>query len=247
MKMNVLRAVRTLGLGLAVAFSFALNAHAGAYVGKWDPPYGDPFNDLGWRGEIKIDAPTDCGATAGFTGIVTCAPGAAVVSYAFVELYLLADPSTTIDTLTFAPPAPASFTVNKLQFTSGDLTGAVTGRSDWIYNADYDVDFALQFSVNGILATPLPGRITVPTDYSGPILIFRDKVCVEEHHKRGDYDHDDECDDYKFAYGANDLKSPDSRPTITFSAVPEPGSLALVLSGALLAGGLYRRQRADRA
>jgi hypothetical protein len=242
MNFQLFRSVRAVLLGLVAAFAAAGAANATAYVGKWDPAYGDPFNNLGWRGEINIDAPGDCGASSGFTGIVTCAPGAAVVNYAFVELYLLSDPGTTIDTLTFAPPAPATFTVNKLQFTAGELTGAVTGMSSWLYNADLDVNFALEFAVNGVVGTPLPAGMTVPTDYSGPILIYQDKTCIEEHHKRGDYDHDDECDCYKFTYGTNDLVSTASRPVLAFAAVPEPGSLALVLAGGLMAGGLYRRR-----
>lgn len=244
MKYSAIRALRAALLGLVTAFAAAGSAHAIVYQGKWDPAYGDPFNDLGWRGEIKIDAPTNCGAAAGFTGMVTCAPGAATVLLATVELYLLSDVDTVINTLTFAPPAPATFTVNKLQLAGGLATGFVTGRSAWLYDATYDVNFALEFAVNGVVGTALPAGMTVPTDYSGPILIYQDKVCIEEHHKRGDYDHDDECDCYKYVYGTNDLKSADSRPVLTVSVVPEPGSLALVLAAGLLGGGLHRRLRA---
>lgn len=243
MKSFVLRCARALLLGMAASLAAVTAANATVYVGKWDPPYGDPFNNLGWRGEITVDAPTNCGAAAGFTGLVTCAPGAATVLFASVDLYLLSDPNTTIDTLTFAPPAPATFTVNQLQFTGGVETGFVTGRSAWLYNADLDVNFALEFAVNGIVGTPLPAGLTVPTDYSGPILIYQDKTCVEDHHKRGDYDHDDDCDRYKYVYGTNDLTTAASRPVLSISAVPEPGSLSLVLAAAMVGGGLHRRLR----
>jgi hypothetical protein len=236
-----MRSIRALALGMVAWLAFVGPAHALAYVGRWDPAYGQPFNDLGWRGEIKVDSPTNCGAAADFTGIVTCAPGAAVVNYSFVELYMLSDPSTTVDLLTFAPPAPATFTVNMLEFADGAITGLVTGRSDFIYDPVEDVDFALQFAVDGIMATPLPGRIGVPTDYTGPILIFRDMICIEEHHKKGDYDHDEDCDDYKFAYGTNNLTDVANRPVVTFSVVSEPGTLALVLFGVLAGAGLRRR------
>jgi len=210
---------------VAVA-AFVSSSQAAVYVGNWIAPYGDPFGDLGWRGEVQIDAPTNCGAATGFSGVVTCSAGAATVSYAFVEFYSLSDPAlATQNTLGFAPPAPASFTVNKLELDNGSLTGVVTGRSDFVFDSMNNVDFALQFAVDGILATPLPGRITVPTDYSGPILIYRETV-------NGGY-----------LYGTNNLTNAANRPVLTFAQVPEPGTLALLALGLVSFAASRRRKQ----
>jgi hypothetical protein len=242
MRDQLMRRLRASAFVLVALLGFAAAAQAAVYVGKWDPPYGEPFDNLGWRGEIKIDAPTNCGAGSGFSGVVTCTPGAATVSYAFVELYLL-DQGPTFPTASLLTFAPVSLSVTSLEFTGGVLTGAITTRSAFIHDPLNDVDFALQFVLDGLPSVPglpdVPGADT----YSGPVLWYRDKVCIEEHHKKGDYDHDDDCDCYKTITGVNDLNSPDTKPNLVFTQVPEPSSLALVLVAGLAAGGLRRGAR----
>lgn len=243
MRVSIVRRLRAALFAAAVACGAVVPAQAAVYVGVWDPPYGPAFPNLGWRGEIVIDAPTSCGTSDNFTGIAPCAPGAAFVSSAFVELYLL-DTSPTFPTVNTLVFDPLSMNVTQLAFTGGDLFGAVTSRSNWVFDAVNDAYFALQFAYEGMAVAPgissLPGGDT----YSGPLLWYKDQVCVDNYRrKHGGYDEgeDVECAKWRTVYGTNDLVSADTRPALTFNRVPEPGSLALVLAGGLAALRLRRR------
>lgn len=241
----LLRRLRGLLLAVAAGGFFA-TAQAAVYVGVWDPPYGQPFTDLGWRGEVRIDAPTSCGAASGFSGTTPCTPGAAYFTSAVVELYRLTGPNAgeTYNTLSFTP---STMNIVQLAFVAGELVGAVSARSNWLWDATQDALFALQFAYQGMTVSPgnlsqYPGGST----YTGPVLWYKDKVCVDKYKREhgGHYDPDEEheCDRYKEVIGTNDLVNPETRPTITFSQVPEPGTLALALAGGIAALRLRRRQ-----
>jgi hypothetical protein len=242
MREKLIRAARSALAATAAVLGLVTTSHAAVYVGTWDPPYGNAFPNLGWRGEIRIDAPTNCGASPTFTGLAPCAPGAAFVTSAFVELYLLDTGPTfpTYNTLTFTP---SSMNIVSLGFDSSGLTGAVSSRSNWIYDATMDAEFALQFAFNGMAVAPSLPNVLGADTYSGPVLWYKDMVCIREHRRRHDYDHDDECEKYKTITGTNDLASAATRPDITFSQVPEPGSLALVLAGMMGVVGVRRGAR----
>ena len=45
----------------AAALGTAAPARAAAYVGAWDPTYGAPFTNLGWRGTVYFDLPASPG------------------------------------------------------------------------------------------------------------------------------------------------------------------------------------------
>lgn len=242
MREKFIRAARKAMAAMAAVLGFVTTSHAAVYVGAWDPPYGNAFPNLGWRGEVVINAPTNCGASASFTGVAPCTPGAAFVTSAFVELYLLdTGPALpTYNTLTFTP---SSMNVVNLAFSGGALTGAVTSRSNWIYDATMDVEFALQFAFGGMAVAPTLPKVTGASTYSGPVLWYKDMVCIREHHARNDYDHEEECEKYKTVTGTNDLASAATRPQLSFTQVPEPSSLALVLAGMMGVVGVRRTAR----
>ena len=60
--MTPLRAARLLrrALALATLGLAAQTAQASYVVGVWDPTYGPPFTDLGWRGTVTVDVPAAC-------------------------------------------------------------------------------------------------------------------------------------------------------------------------------------------
>ena len=71
MAVSLLRTLFNRSLALvALAAAAAGPAQAVYVVGNWDPDYGTPFGNLGWRGTITIEVPSACLASpvpAGYT------------------------------------------------------------------------------------------------------------------------------------------------------------------------------------
>lgn len=98
--------VRKAATALLVAFSGLFGvvgpAQATLVVGSWDPPYGAPFPDLGWRGDSLFYVADDCHTTGGILLFLQCSAGDMEVLNAKVELYNLAAPAVTVQTLDFS-------------------------------------------------------------------------------------------------------------------------------------------------
>ena len=126
MTLNVLRKILTAAAVCATLTVAAVGpAHATYVVGSWDPAYGAPFTNLGWRGTTTSDIPDNCLAL-GPVGTVlnngTACSLMTVVS-AQVEFYDLRDTSqTTVDTLNFI-----DLTVSSIFLDT--QTGALRGLS----------------------------------------------------------------------------------------------------------------------
>lgn len=185
-------------------------AHAAVYSGIWDPPYGSPFTNLGWRGTATYFVPDTClpGGTVIVDNYSGCG-GAAAVTSAQVEFYDttagLNPPS--IATLVFNP---ASLVVDDLNFVGGQLTGLSTwGGSDYVDPtvnlAAYGVGSNTEFTLFFTLA-------------DGPRLGWKD--CGYYGYATTHY-YEPEC-----SFGTNDIVNfPVTDFTIT--RIPEPGTLAL--------------------
>jgi hypothetical protein len=141
------------GLALAVA-CLAGPAQAAVYTGVWDPTFGNPFTNLGWRGQAQYDVPGSCepSGSGDISNAVDCG-GLASISSAMVELYdVTASGQPTLATLVFNP---ASMTVNTLRYVDGVLTQLSSGASALVdptedlsaFNVDASVSFFLQFSL----------------------------------------------------------------------------------------------------
>lgn len=109
-----------LRLALAAAASAALVAPSQAALvqGDWDPPYGAPFPDLGWRGTATIEVPLACLALSGtvVNDGSLCPLMTPVI--ALVEFFDLADPIPTAETLDFG----GSVAVDRIFVSSGAVT-----------------------------------------------------------------------------------------------------------------------------
>ncbi len=113
--------LRYLG-GLACAAAMAMPAQAALVQGDWDPPYGAPFSDLGWRGSATIHVPTSCLAFSGTVLNDTESCDEATVVSAIVELYNVASPEVTAETLIFTgATAVDSFFVQDGEVTAFSL------------------------------------------------------------------------------------------------------------------------------
>lgn len=106
MPLNALRKLFTAAAACTALFLVPLgDAHATYVVGDWDPPYGLPFTNLGWRGTSTSDIPAACLALGNVGTVVNngvACPLMNVVS-AQVEFFDLSDINqTTVDTLDFS-------------------------------------------------------------------------------------------------------------------------------------------------
>jgi hypothetical protein len=217
---------------VVLAAALSGSAHAAIFNGVWDPKFGAPFvtdlpfgapNNLGWRGPIDTTfffVPDSCvpTGTATINNADDC-DGAAAVTSARVELYnfdlgLNAPPVATLDF------NPASMTIGDMRFVDGELTQLSTTRSNsvdptdslWQFGVAWNVEFRLFFTFgDDVLA-------------DGPHLEWRQ--CYSPTALTSAYPH---C-----ASGINNpTNDPDLVPELRITLVPEPGSLALALLGAL--------------
>lgn len=106
MPLNALRKLFLAAAACTTLFVASVGpAHATYVVGDWDPAYGAPFTNLGWRGTSTSDIPAACLALGNVGTVINngvACPLMSVVS-AQVEFFDLTDISeTTIDTLDFS-------------------------------------------------------------------------------------------------------------------------------------------------
>lgn len=79
-------------------------AQAVVVSGNWDPAYGAPFTNLGWRGSVALAIPDDCSelpAGVRLVGAPGCSTPWTVLS-ALVEFYDVTNPLPTVETLDFS-------------------------------------------------------------------------------------------------------------------------------------------------
>lgn len=193
--------IRRLALLLAV---FSGSANAAVYTGVWDPTYGNPFTNLGWRGTAEYFVPDTCvpGGTIDISNSIDCS-NAAIVTQAQVEFYdINASGQPTISTLVFNP---ASLIIGTLSYVAGELTQLTTTGSNYVspvedlsaFGVNSNTEFSLFFTLDG------------------PRLAWQQ--CYDEYFTYAAYC---EC-----ASGVNDATQ--FPATFTITRVPEPGTLAL--------------------
>lgn len=217
-----------IGIGLMTS---ALTSNAAVFRGSWDPSFGEPYPDLGYRGFADFFVPDECLDGTGWFADGSC--GDMSLLAATVELYdaTLGPSAPTIDTVVFAPPAVDPDPVLGV-FVQFDPS---TGRNE-VVGADTSI-FGPQFGSG-------PG-------YSGnlwlefvsgqmPIITLLDTISALDVVPNGAFLHACLPDENEASLCSTPEVTTTNPGVVTFQRVPEPGSLALVI-GALAAGWAARR------
>jgi len=227
---------KSLRLALIAAAAGAMlgPANAAVYTGNWDPAYGTPFPNLGWRGEATFVIPDICGTPA--TLSVFACPGMALLD-ATVEFYdtTVAGPAPALATLLWPvaagpnPPAPlfqATFLggmLNSVQ--SGYLGPGLVPASSFAGIDNYE--FHLEFLPTGARLTHYQSGL------ESSLSVQQCAMAAEG-------------TEYEKYCGFSNSNGEGERMTFalaTVAAVPEPQSYALMLSGLVAAGIASRRRR----
>jgi hypothetical protein len=233
----------------AATLALAGNTHAAVYSGSWDPNFGAPFTNLGWRATAQFYVPDACAAAVG-TGSLgvdtygsTANCGGIELRNTLVEFYDVTDPDkVAIDTLTVGKYTAltscdeygCSFLddqfIDSVDFVDGIVTGFVTSFSLFNFTDGSFVTgrgFGLDAIICGANPDPLclqnyefALKLTLQTTSSGPNAAGSALLARDD----------------------NGTSSSSNTPNVQFGLIPEPGGLALV-GAALGALALTRRRR----
>jgi hypothetical protein len=222
-------------------------ANAGNIRGSWDPQFNSYFTGVGFRGQITFFVPNDClgSGTPGTTAYIgdgdSCSLDGMSLVDAEVVLYDTGDPQIVLSTITFAPPVQAPDPILGILVEYAPESDAVPGA--WrVIGLDTD-------PIGPKLSDPEP-LLDLPETFPQWLYLqfasgSASSPNIEDLPDAGAYLLPTTCSDCSPSYSTaeGDPNARSNRGVVAF--VPEPGSLALLLS-AMGVGWLARRRTAAR-
>ena len=200
-------------------------AQATLYSGNWDPTYGGPFPDLGWKASADFNVPTSCLAQGNGSYAPTGNCAGFSVTSAELDFY-----NASVDPNPDTSPIVQSFALNLDVPVSGiDITNnQFTGIDTAFFNSVIPTtNAALAIAGNGLYAFSL-------VLFNGDLaqLIFATPPTTSP-----------TCaNPFTPVEGATCGVSA-TAATGTFTALPEPATLALALGGFAAMGFVARRRK----
>jgi hypothetical protein len=227
------------------ALGFSGSASATFVVAEWDPAFGAPFSNLGWRGSLTADIPDTCTSQSFFGQSFTIAPNCPTpwsVVDARVQFYSLAD------------TAPVPATTEELDFTSltrllvvyRDSAGEVEGWTTYFTGARLSGNDPAALQASGV--ANLNAWFALQLTYSlrsgetEAVLRWNDNdptACINALPPITSV----LSSLFNFGSCFEGRSDPSNRAVATFRVVPAPGTLALVSAALGLAGAVTRRRR----
>jgi hypothetical protein len=238
-------------------------AQAAAYTGTWDPAYGSPFPNLGWRGEASFYIPDACllSPDGWLNNSAACSAGAMAITSGHVDLYNVTT-GTEFANFDFSN----SFSgVTQMEIVNHNLGGIRGGfMIPWNPNLSslgYGKDTYFWLAFDGgpamfhVTCDARGGLGSLKNGGSG-VLPFPSTTATKGEVKgwvNSNYNGQCGSDIDSFGWNSNGQSGGGRGPLswstagslvrTDISQIPEPASLALVLS-ALGAGWVARRRRA---
>jgi len=248
MRKAILKSLGAAAMAVAINAGSLGSADAAVVVTKWDPLYGPPIPNLGWDLQANFYVPNACLAIPGshfnYSGLdCGVSPYTWGLSSATVQLYdtSSATPTIPIDTLPFGPNY---FTYIGIDVAGGIVTGVSTiSTPNSVQGASPTLNVDLYnwtFRIGGVdVATLIATAANWNEQSLDPYVCNWDATM---NNGAGGSNSDSSCQSSVAPVLVSMITYDDNGMEIGRVSVPEPGSLALVLS-ALAGAGIVRRRR----